>query len=107
MNTPTITVDGKTYELPRLKGGAWRKLMAFEQNHNDIFTEDFVEARCEFLADIYGGGLTSDALLDNLYLEEIMQAYRDVASYIIGRLTVKLEEAEKNVDAGDKKGQSA
>ncbi len=105
MNTPTIIIDSKTYELPRLKGSAWRKFMAFEKDHNDVFSEDFIETRCAFLADIFGGGLTADVLLDNLYLEEIIQAYRDVANYIIGRLSAKLEEAEKNVDAGDKKEQ--
>lgn len=102
MNTPTITVEGKIYELPRLKCEAWRKFMAFEKNHNDVFAEDFIEARCEFLADIYGGEFTADTLLYNLYLEEIVKAYRDVTKYIIACLTPKLEEAEKNVDAGGK-----
>lgn len=103
MTKPTITIDGKTYELPRLKGGAWRKLMLFDKEHGDIFAEDFIEKRCEFLADIYGGGLTADALLDNLYLEEIAQSYRECAGYITGRISTRLEEAGKNADAGDKK----
>lgn len=102
MNTPTIIIDNRTYELPRLKGSAWRKFMAFEKEHTEVFSEDFIETRCAFLADIFGNKFTADDLLDNLYLEEIIQAYRDVASYIIGRLSAKLEEAEKNVDAGDK-----
>ena len=105
MEKPRITVDGKTYELPRLKCGAWRKLMEFQKEHGEIFTEDFIESRCEFLADIFGNKFTADDLLDNLYLEEIAPAYRDVASYIVGSLSARLEEVEKNADEGDKREQ--
>ena len=105
MDTPRIIVDGKTYELPRLKCVAWRKLMEFQKEHGEIFTEDFIESRCEFLAEVYGGGLTAKDLLDNLYLEEIAPAYRDVASYIVGSLSARLEEVEKNADEGDKREQ--
>ena len=105
MNTPTIIIDEKTYELPRLKGSAWRKFMAFEKDHTEVFSEDFIETRCAFLADIFGNKFTADDLLDNLYLEEVAKAYFDVAHYIIGRLSAKLEEAEKNADAGDKTAQ--
>lgn len=105
MTRPTITIDGKTYELPRLKGGAWRKLMLHDKEHGDIFAEDFIEKRCEFLADIYGGGLTAEILLDNLYLEEIIQSYRDCARYILGCISGRIEEIAKNADKGDKKEQ--
>ena len=103
MTTPTITIEGKTYEMPRPKGGLWRKLLEFDKDYGDIFTVDAMEKRCNFLAGVYGGGLSADILLDNLYLDEIAQAYRDVVTYLIGLVSAKLEEVEKNVGEDDKK----
>ena len=44
-----------------------------------------------------------DVLLDNLYLDEIEQAYRDVMAYLILLVSGRLEEVEKNVGKDDKK----
>lgn len=101
MDRPTITVGGKTYEMPRPKCGAWRRLLEFEKNHGKIFAEDAIEQRCEFLAEFYGGGLTADKLLDELYLDEIVPAVRAVMNYLVGTMAPKLETAEKNVSEGD------
>lgn len=100
MKRPTITIGGKTYELPKPKCGAWRKLMEADKNTREVFSEEFIENRCAFLAEAFGGGLTAEFLLDNLYLEDAMQAYRDVTKFMIEELTPKLEEAEKNGGAG-------
>ena len=101
MDRPTITIGGKTYELPRPKCGAWRRLLEFDKNHGNLFTEDAIEKRCEFLAEMYGGDLTADKLLDELYLDEIIPAFRAVTSYLVGTMTPKLEAAEKNASEGD------
>lgn len=100
MKRPTITIDGKTYELPKPKCGVWRKLLEHDKNNREVFTEDFIENRCAFLAEAFGGGLTMEFLLDNLYLEDALRIYREVLTFIIGELTPKLEEAEKNGGAG-------
>ena len=100
MERPTITIEGKTYEMPKPKCGMWRKLILFDKENNDVFTEDFIEKRCEFLGEIYG--VSADLLLDNLYLEEVMTLYRETMSYIIGQLSGKLAEVTKNVSEGDK-----
>lgn len=101
MKRPTITINGKKYELPKPKCGVWRKLMEADKNTREVFSEDFIENRCEFLAEAFGGGLTTEFLLDNLYLEDAAQAYREVTKFMIGELTPKLEETEKNGSAGD------
>lgn len=100
MTTPTITIEGKTYEMPRPKGRAWRKWVEFDEKLEDTATVEVIEKRCEYLSDVYG--LPTDVLLDNLYLDEITQAYRDVMSYLILLVSGKLEEVEKNVGEGDK-----
>lgn len=100
MKRPTITINGKTYELPKPKCGVWRKLLEHDKNNREVFTEDFIENRCAFLAEAFGGGLTMEFLLDNLYLEDALRIYREVLTFIIGELTPKLEEAEKNGGAG-------
>lgn len=104
MNRPTITIEGKTYELPRPKCGAWRKLVEADKNTREVFSEDFVENRCAYLASVFGGGLTTEYLLDNMYLDEITQVYREVMNFYIAQLVApKLEEAEKNGNEGDAK----
>jgi len=102
MERPIITVNEKKYEMPRPTGRAWRRLLEFDKNHNDIYAEDFIEKRCDFLADIYGAKFTADDLLDTFDIAEITQAYRDCAGYILGRITAKFEEVEKNVEKGGK-----
>ena len=101
MERPTITIGGKTYELPRPKCGAWRRLLEFDKNHGNLFTEDAIEKRCEFLAEMYGGDLTADKLLDELYLDEIVPAVRAVTSYLVSTTTPRLEVTEKNASEGD------
>ena len=101
MERPTITVDGKTYELPRPKCGVWRRLLEFDKNHGNIFTEDAIEKRCEFIAEMYGDGLTADKLLDELYLDEIIPAFRAVTSYLVSTTRPRLEATEKNASEGD------
>lgn len=98
MKTPTITIEGKTYEMPRPKGRVWRKLVEFDKEHGAFFYQDGIEKRCEFLSDVYG--LPAEILLDNLYIDEIVQAYHDVANYIVSLVSVKVEEVEKNVGEG-------
>lgn len=100
MERPTITIEGKTYKMPKPKCGMWRKLILFDKENNEVFAEDYIEKRCGFLGEIYG--ISADVLLDNLYLEEVMTLYRETTSYIIGQLTGKLAEVTKNVSAGDK-----
>lgn len=100
MKRPTITIDGKKYELPKPKCGVWRKLMEADKNTREVFSEEFIENRCAFLAEAFGGGLTTEFLLDNLYLEDAMAAYREVTKFMIEELTPKLEEAEKNGGEG-------
>ena len=100
MERPTITIEGKTYEMPKPKAGMWRKLMLFEKENNDVFAENFIEKRCAFLAEIYG--VSADVLLDNLYLEEVTTAYRETTGYIVGQLTGKLVQVSKNAGEGDK-----
>ena len=102
MEKPTITINGKTYELPRPKCGVWRKLVTFEDEHGNFFVPDSIEKRCEFLAEIYGGVFSATDLLDNLFLDEIAQCYRDCVNFIISTVAGKYEKIEKNVDAGDK-----
>ena len=101
MLRPKIKVAGKIYELPKPKCGMWRKMLEFDKGHGEIFAPDFVEKRCEFLAEVYGDGLTATELMDNLYLEEILPAYREVVNYILGSISTKMAQVEKNVDAGE------
>lgn len=100
MERPTITIEGKTYEMPKPKAGMWRKLMLFEKENNEVFAENFIEKRCEFLGEIFS--IPEIVLLDNLYLEEVTTAYRETTGYIVGQLTGKLAEVSKNASAGDK-----
>ena len=105
MERPTITIGGKVYEMPKPKAGIWRKLMLLDKENTNLFSADFIEKRCEFMADAYGGGLTAEFLLDNLDLDEVTQIYTKTTSYILSCIVPKLEEVSKNVSEGDKSEQ--
>ena len=98
MTTPTITIEGKTYEMPRPKVRAWRKFVEFDEKLDGIATAELIEKRCEYLADVYG--LPVEVLFDNLYVDDVVSAYRDAIAYLVQLVYGTLEVAEKNVGEG-------
>ena len=96
MERPTITIGGKVYEMPKPKAGIWRRLMLLDKENANLFSPDFVEKRCAFIATAYGDVFSAEMLLEELSLDEVTKNYTAATSFILNSIVPKLEEAEKN-----------
>ena len=98
MTRPTITVDGKKYEMKKLTGRDWRILGEFADAAPEYVDADFLEKHAAFVAKFYDG-VTVDDVLD-LPIEEILPASLAIRQYVMQCLTGKIEQIEKNSEAG-------
>ena len=97
MERPTITIEGKTYEMLPLIGRSWRILGEFADNTPNYTDADFIEKHAAFIANFFH--VTADEILDKMSLEEILPATIAVRSYVINALTAKIAAIEKNSEA--------
>ena len=95
MKLPIIEVDGVKYEMRRPKANMWADFAKFDEERKNLPITEYVDKICEFLASQFEG-LTKDALLDNLFLEEVQKKYFECAGFLWNLLTGKFEELEKN-----------
>lgn len=100
MGRPTITIEGKTYEMKKLTGRDWRIIGEFINNAPKSIDADFVEKHADFIAKFFG--VTADDILDKMQLEDIIPASIETRDYLLTRLSAKIKVIEKNADAGDK-----
>ena len=98
MSRPTITINGKTIELPNIKVKAWREIAEANEEirTNTLLDAGFMERHCKFIALAFG--VTTEEVLDNLYIEDVLPIYSAVANTITTMITAKL---------GDKKNGAA
>ena len=97
MERPTITIEGKTYEMKKLKGRDWRLFGEFADNAPNYTDADFIEKHAAFIANFFH--VTADEILDKMGLEEILPASIAIRNYITKSLTAKFEQVEKNSEA--------
>lgn len=96
MDRPTLTLNGRTIEMPEPKARAWRRWAEFDQTKKDLRTEEYIEAHCRMLAELYGGQVSEEELLDGLELSDVMKEYRAAADYLMQLLYAKFEAIGKN-----------
>lgn len=99
MNRPTLTINGKTIELPNIKVKAWREIAQANEEiqANTLLDAGFMERHCKFIALAFG--ITTDEVLDNLYIEDVLPLYTTVANTITKMITAKL--GNKKNDAAE------
>lgn len=97
---PTIEINGKMYEIKKVRPRDWREFFKFDSEKQDVITYEFLDKHCEVIAGFFDG-LTADELLDNLEIGDVLKIYNDILTYLMVLLTSKLGKAEeKNVEAG-------
>ncbi len=99
MNKPVITINGNKIEMLEPKARAWREVMKFETERKDLKADDAVEKYCEVIAKVFG--VTTDEVLDNLELADVIPTYFAVLNRIVAMLTEKLLTDKKNEDAAE------
>lgn len=94
MERPTITIEGKKYEMKRLTGRDWRIFSEFSEKAPAYTDADFIEKHAAFIAEFYD--VTADDILDKVPLEEIVPASVAIRNHVMQSLTAKFKEVEKN-----------
>lgn len=97
MKKLTITINGTEHEIKRLTGKDWRTLGEFVDNAPEITDKDFIEKHAAFVANFFD--VTPDEVLE-MPLEEIIPASMAIRERIGKTLTAKMEQVEKNFEAG-------
>ena len=100
MNKPVIEIKGQRYEIKHVKACDWRDFFKFDSEKKDILTYDFLDKHCEVIAGFFDGVSTED-LLENLEIEDILKIYNDILVYLMNLITSKLKINEKNAGTGE------
>lgn len=96
MDTPNIEINGEMKVLPPIKARTWREIMQYETQRKDtkVFTTDDVEKHCAIIALAFG--VTTDEVLDNIDITDVIPTYYAVLRRIAAMLTEKLIVDKKN-----------
>lgn len=90
MNKPTITIDGKEIKM-RTKARLWGAFAKFDNSRTEIPAEELVDKYCEIIAVAFG--VTTDEVLDNLEIDEVIPTYVKVNNAVVDLLN---DYAKKN-----------
>ena len=93
MKKPALIINNKTYEPRELKARIWRKILEFDESKKDLLSVDFIDKHAEIISMIFP--VSTDDILDNLNLEDILKVYNDCLTYILQLIGSKLEIANK------------
>ena len=96
MSRPTLTINGKTIELPNIKVKAWREIAKANEEiqANTFLDAGFMERHCKFIALAFD--VPIEEILDNLCIDDVLPLYSEVASAVTAMITAKLGD-KKNV----------
>lgn len=95
MEKPKITINDKEIEMPRIKARLWKTIMKFHEERKDIDNQNLVDKYAEIIALAFG--VTTDEILDNFGVEDILPIYKEVFGTVVALLTAKLD--KKNVES--------
>jgi len=87
-----IKLNGKIYRAASPKAKVWRSVIKFDEIRTDLKTEDFIEAHAGIIAEAFAvPEVTTDAILDNLNIDEIVPLYFETFRWICELLNRKLK----------------
>lgn len=96
MDKPTITIGEKSIEMLEPKAYMWRKGVKLSMERDKIPATDYVDRHCEFIAQAFG--VTTEEVLENIDVADIMPTFYGALGYIMNRLWAKMLDDKKNKD---------
>lgn len=99
MERPTIKINGEVRYMPAVKARMWREVIKFEEERKSLPTIDMLDKHCEIIAKIFG--TTTDEVLDNLEIADVMPSYYAILNYIAAMLTEKIKADKKNEEVAE------
>ena len=100
MTKPTIEIEGKKFEIVKIKPRQWREFFKFDSERGELPLSELMQGHCEAIAPFFDGEVSADYLLDNMDIADVLKAYHDIRAYLMERITAKLEINSKNVEKG-------
>ena len=100
MNKPTIEIEGKKFEIVKIKPRQWREFFKFDSERRELPLSELMQGHCEAIAPFFGDEVSAEYLLDNMDIADVLKAYHDIRAYLMERITAKLEINSKNVEKG-------
>ena len=97
MGRPIININGQEIILPEVKARVWREIIQFDEEHKNLKREEILlklEKFCGVIALAFA--VTTDEVMDNLNISDILPTYFAVLTTVASMLTEKL--AKKNAE---------
>jgi len=96
MERPKLIINEREIEIPPIKARLWRTIMQFDAEEKDIFKPDTIEKYCEIIALAFG--VTTEEVLDNLELPDVLPKYFDVYRAVVKMLSEKTPKKNKEAE---------
>lgn len=100
MTKPTIEIEGKKFEIIKVKPRQWREFFKFDSERGKSPLSELMQGHCEAIAPFFGSEVSADYLLDNMDIADVLRAYHEIRAYLMERITAKLEIDSKNAEEG-------
>ena len=104
MNKPVIEIDGKKFEIEKVKPRQWREFFKFDDERGELHLSELVDKHCEVIAGFFGDEVTAEYLLDNMDMADVLKVYHEVRIYLMELVTSKLGTESKNAEEGAVQG---
>lgn len=96
MEKITITINGEIKEMTPIKARFWKEIMKFDEEKKDFLKSDAIEKYCEIIALAFG--VTTDEVLDNLELQDVLPKYFEVYKAVVEMLSAKTGKKNKEAE---------
>ena len=100
MNKPTIEIEGKKFEIVKIKPRQWREFFKFDSERRELPLSELMQGHCEAISPFFDGEVSADYLLDNMDIADVLRTYHEIRAYLMERITAKLEIDSKNAEEG-------
>lgn len=96
---PTVKIDGKEYEIKKVKPKQWRDFFKFDTERGKLPLSEMMEKHCEAISPFFDDELTPEYLLENMDISDVLKVYHDIRTYLMELVSSKLYEP-KNAEKG-------
>ncbi len=97
MNKPTIIINGKEIEMPRMKAKLWSTVSKLVEDSKGKMKDDTVEKYCEVIAVAFG--VEKEEVVENLYLDEVLPKYTEVLETLTDMLYANFNKKNETAEA--------
>ena len=99
MTKPTIEIEGKKFEIVKIKPRQWREFFKFDSERGKMPLSELMQGHCEAIAPFFDDEMMPEYLLENMDIADVLKVYHDIRTYLMELASSKLYEP-KNAETG-------